>query len=410
MKQIDYLIIGGGIAGTTAAETIREKDQNCSIAIVSDEPWPLYSRILLSKPNFVLGRIKEERVFLKAENWYQEKNIEFITNEKAVALDPTKKIVSLSSGKQINYEKLLLALGGLPKKWQIKGAEKNGVFYLRTFDDFKKIKNVLKTAKNGIAIGGGFISFEMTNIMKLFGLEVNLIIRESYYWEPILDKASGEIIEKAIEKEGIKIWRNSEVEEVLGNNVAEGIRLKTGEEIPCQIIIVGIGVYCPFDWVKEAGIAVNKGILANEFLETNISDIWVAGDAAEFYDVILGEQILLGNWTNAQKQGERAGLNMLGKKEKFCLVSSYCTSGFGLNIAFIGDTRPLPEHKIITRSLPEKNSLIRIIVKDDEVVGATLVNGSNEISAISKIIENNIKINNLEDKFKDPKFDLNSII
>lgn len=413
MKSFKYVIVGGGVAGTTAAETIRRNDPTGSIAIISDEPYPLYSKIMLSKPGYFLGKMKEEQVFMKTSEWYQEQKINLMMGKKAVKLDSGRKIVSLDTGEELQYEKLLLAVGGCPRLWPVKGAEKEGVLYLRTLDDYKKIKKTLKPGNHIVIIGSGFISFEMADILRLAGYEVTIVMIEPHYAGFLLDETSGRIIEEALEKGGVNLKRSAEVSEVLGKDRVEGVILKDGSKIDCGAIICGIGIVCPVDWLKEAkeaGLEVGRGIITNEYLETNAPDIWAAGDAAEFNDVILGERVQMGNWLNAQLQGKIAGLNMAGKKEVFRLVSSYSSEGFGITVVYIGDIRPGPDKKIISRGSAEQKSYGRIIVKDDEIIGATLINRTAELSAIVKLIEKDVKITGLEDKLADENFDLKTLI
>src|SRR3989338_4895071 len=189
-KKIKYLVVGGGVAGTTAAETIRQKDDAGTIAIVSDEPYRFYSRIMLSKPNFFLEKIPFEQVWMKDAAWYEKNRVELLAGRKAVKLKTAKKAITLDSGDILNYEKLLLAIGGCARPWQLAGTEKRGIFYLRTLDDAKNVISTVKTSKQAVSIGGGFISFEMCDMLRLAGIDVTLILRESYFWEPILDETS----------------------------------------------------------------------------------------------------------------------------------------------------------------------------------------------------------------------------
>jgi NAD(P)H-nitrite reductase large subunit len=165
MKKFKYLIIGGGIAGTTAAETIRQNDKSGSIAIVKDEPYPLYSRVMLSKRDFYSPE-GENKIWLKTPDWYVKENIEFFAGRKAVNLDANKKIVCLDNKDEIEYEKLLIATGSCARKWAIPGSDKKGVFSLRVLNDAKAIKEKMKTVKKAVAIGGGFISFEMCDLLR----------------------------------------------------------------------------------------------------------------------------------------------------------------------------------------------------------------------------------------------------
>ncbi|HEY4478442.1 MAG TPA: FAD-dependent oxidoreductase [Candidatus Paceibacterota bacterium] len=410
-ESYKYLIIGGGASGTTAGETIRQKDSESSIAIVSDEAHALYSRVMLSKPNFFLEKIPFDQIFLKGDEWYKKNKITFINNETTISLDKANKVVTLSSGKKVSYEKLLVATGVRARPWNVPGADKKGVYSLRTLEDGKAIIDAIKTAKTAICIGGGFIGFEMADLMKLAGLDTTMLLRESYFWEPTLDRASGDMIEKALEKTGIIIKKNAEVAEVIGGNNVEGVILKDGTKMQCEIVIAGIGVIpASLDWLKEAGININKGIIANEYLETDTPNIWTAGDIAEYKDIILEESIQLGNWVNAREQGRIAALNMVGEKTPFKFVSFYTTQGVDINIAFIGDSRPLPDRIVIQRGSPEINSCARILIVGKELVGVTMINRTSELTSLAKIIEKNIDISEKYKELADPDFDLKSLL
>jgi nitrite reductase (NADH) large subunit len=409
-NKYKYLIIGGGAAGTTAAETLRQNDQEGGIAIISDEPR-FYSRIMLSKPNFFLGKIPFDNVWLKQKEWYEENKITFIENVLATKLDANSKTVTLSNGQTLQYEKLLLATGGEAKTWPIQGSDKKGICYVRDLSQVNELIENIKTSKQTIVVGSGFVGFEVCEMAKLAGLEVTVVMREPYFWYPLLDAESAKMIEEAMQKEGIKILKETEVSKILGDERIEGVILKDGTQLECQLAIIGIGLVYHIDWLKEAGVKINRGILANEYLETNVPDIYTAGDVTEFNDLILGKRVQFSNWANAQMQGRTAANNMLGKRDPFKMVSFCSTIGFGLNIAMSGDVRVEPEYKIIKRGSPEINSFARIIVDtNDEIVGGTFINRLKDMAPINKLIETDFKVSGHESSLSDPDFDLKQLI
>jgi NAD(P)H-nitrite reductase large subunit len=406
-----YVIIGGGAAGVSAAETIRSNDKEGAMAVVSDEPYPLYSRVMLSKPNFFLGKIPFDQIYLKGKEWYEENHIEFLGSKKAVRLDPAAKTLSLSDGSQLRYEKLLIATGVEARKWPVDGSSKKGIRYLRTLEDGKGIMEGIKTATKAVTIGGGFISFEMADLLNLAGLDTTAVIMDSYFWQPILDDRSGLMLENAMTKSGVKIVKNSQVKEVFGGESAEGIMLQNGEKIPCEMIVCGIGTTNPIGWLKECGIATNRGILADEFMKTNLPDIWTAGDIAEYKDLLLEENIEMGNWVSAREQGRIAGSNMAGKHEAFRFVSFYTTQGFGMSVAFVGDVNAGEGRIIVSRGSPEINSYARLIIAGNgELVGATLINRTGDMNTIAKIIEKNMRVADRQKELGDVDFDLKKLL
>ncbi len=398
--QTDYLIIGGGIAGTTAAETIRQNDPKGSIAIVSDEPHRLYSRITLSKINFFLEKLPFDSIWLKQSEWYDQKNISLLAGKRAAALDTQKKEVALDDGTVIQYGKLLLAIGGSARKLEIPGSAPEDISYLRTLDDAKTIIQKTRASKEGIMIGGGFIGFEMCEMMRLAGLKVTLIIREPRFWDFLIDATSSALIEEALEKNGVTILRNEEVREIAHNGKKLAI-LKSGQSIPFDMLIAGIGIYCPHAFIKEAGIAVQSGIIANEYLETSAPDVWTAGDSAEFKDLILEEQIQLGNWVNAQIQGRIAGLNMTGTRTPFKLISSYTSRAFDLSLAFVGDVRMREGRRSIPRGSKESGSYAQIIVEGTKIKGAILINRTKELGIIGKLIQEGADVSDRDAQLAD---------
>lgn len=411
MEKFKYVIVGGGVSGVTAGETIRQKDPSSSIAIISDEIHPLYSRVMLSKPTFFLERIPFDQIWMKSKEWYTKNNITFLGGSIASSLDKNKKEITLKDGRKISYEKLLIATGVRARPWGVPGAMKKGIYSLRTLEDGKAIIHAIKTAKKAVSIGGGFIGFEMADLMQMAGLDTTVLLRESYFWEPTLDRESGEMIENALKKTGIKIIKNAEVAEVTGGENVDGVILKDGSKIPCDIVIAGIGVIpASLDWVKDAGISTKCGILANEYLETSSPDIYTAGDIAEYKDLILEETIELGNWVNAREQGRIAGLNMAGEKTPFKFVSFYTTQGVDINIAFVGDARPLPDRVVIKRGSPEMNSYARVLIVGKELVGVTMINRTSELTSFAKIIEQNIDVSGKYAELADPNFNLKNLI
>lgn len=406
-----YVVIGGGIAGTAAAEVLRRENQNARIIIVCDEPHTLYSRVLLTKPNFFLGKIPFERIFLKDNKWYDDRRIELWRGRRAVSLDSETKIVALDNGEELHYEKLLLAIGSTPRRLPIPGMDKKGVYTLRTVDQTKEIIEAVKHAKKGVAIGGGVIGFEMAEMMQLSGMDVTFIIIEPHYRIGFLGKEMSKIVEAAIEKTGVKIMRNAETVEIEGGESVEGVRLKDGTRISCDFVVIGCGTVLRGDFLKKAGIEINQGIVANEYLETNIPDIWTAGDCSEYYDLIIEDTLKFGNWANAQAQGQTAAKNMLGHKEPHKYISFFTTHGFGKTMTYVGDVRQDKKGRaVILRGSPKDDTHARIVIENNKVVGALIINSPHEVDGLCKLIEGKVDVSDKLAELKDPAVDPKTLI
>ncbi len=410
METFKYLIIGVGIAGTTAAETIRMNDKDGGIAIVTDEKHRLYSKVMLSKPGFFLGQMPVDSVWLRKEEWYKEKNIRLMGGRKAAALDKTAKKVVLDDGTEIGFEKLLIALGTYARQWPVPGADKKGVYYVRTIEDGLAMIEAVKTAKKAVVIGSGFIGFEMCDMLHLAGLEVTSLIREKYFWEPFFDEASGRMIEDVIRKAGVKIVLNTLAHHAVGGERIEGAALPDGTIIPCDMVVAAVGAVCPIDWLKAAGIEANRGVIANEYLETSAPDVWSAGDCCEFNDLALGERTLGGTWVKAQMQGRIAGLNMAGKKQPYRLVSFYTAEGFGMKVGSAGNPWPVPGRDYVSRGGAELGWLERFVFKGPKLMGMTVVNRTQDVNVVARIIDKEIDLSGRKAELADPNFDLKKFL
>jgi len=412
MRRYDYLIIGGGIAGTTAAETIRRNDAKGTIAIVSEEPEPLYSRLTLHY--YLKDKIPWDRLYLRNSDFYKGQKIDLKKGLKAVRLDVSDRSVILDNGESLKFSKLLIATGGYPNSWHVSGSEKKGIFYFRTLADAKNIKERIQEIKdsnpNAVVIGGGFIGLDLSTSFVEQKLKTQILILEDYFWQGKVDKEQGKLIEDTLRKNGVCVLTDEETEKVLGDSEVEAIKTKSGKILKAGIVGVGIGIHFDLGWLSKAGIAVNRGVLTNEYLETNITGIFAAGDIAEFWDILFERRNQMGNWINAQEQGKVAGLNMVGQKIAFETVSFYTADFFDGQVSFIGITDVKEATLTVTRGSGKDGSIGRLFLKDDRLIGATLINRAREQGAIIKLIKNRNNLKGLNGRLRDPSFDLQTLL
>jgi NAD(P)H-nitrite reductase large subunit len=412
MKKVKYLIIGGGIAGTTAAEFICINDSSGSIAIVTEEPDRLYSRVLL--PHYLRDKIPFDRMFVRSMEDYAEKNIQLITNTKVEKINTESKKISLDNGEEIQYEKLLLSSGGKVNKLDIKGSELKGVTYLRTNHDAKEIKEQMNKAKSGVVVGGGFIGIEFAQSFVKVGIKTYCIVREPNFWSLVVGENSGRLINNILEKNGVEVLTNSEVSEFVGDQSLSLVKLNEGKEISAEIVGIGVGIHFDLDYLNDSQIKNEKGVITNEYLETNKTDVWSAGDVAEFKDLVFDKYHQLGNWSNAAAQGKIVGQNMTagfgsGTREKFETISAYTIPIFDGTFTFLGDPSSDQNTQLIERGSVEENKMVRLHLREDIIVGASLINSPRDRNPISNLIKNRVKIEVGKEKLADTKFDLGQL-
>lgn len=361
-----YLILGGGITGTTAAEELRKRDPEAEITLLSEEMHVVYSRVLL--PHYLKKKVPRERVFLKKPDWYQTQNIEWLPGVLAEHVDVVNQFVRASDGREYPYDKLLIATGG---EVRYANEDRPGVSYFRTLDDADHLVELLNAAPKGAkaaAYGAGFITCEYVNLFAQEGLSTTVALRGDRFWSQHFDATLSDMLFARLR--------------------AAGMEVKTGAtELPeADIVGVGIGIIPDFSILEGAGIETGAGVKTNEFLETNIPNVWSAGDGAEFYDVYAGRQLMAGNWMSAMTQGRVVAANMFGERTAFKLVSSYATNLLGLEIIFVGDTQRsvAEEIKVIGNA---EEGMTHVMLRGGKVVGGIMVGRNGDRAAVTNAIK-----------------------
>lgn len=419
MKKVDYLIIGGSAAGTTAAEIIRSLKPEATIAIVTDENHQQYSRVLL--PHYIRGKVARGQVFLKKQEWYIQNKIELLKGVKAESLDAKGHRVKVSSGEEYEYGRLLIAIGGYVVRLAVPGANLGNIFYMRTIEDADAILEAASKSKKAVVVGGGFIGLEFATSFRANNVgQVKILVREPYYWEEKLDEASSKVLTEVLKRNGCEIFIGEEVEhfEPIAGSLPKGIigmvQTKSGKRFEADLVGIGIGIKSDLSWLIDSGIKVNRAIVTNEYLETNLPDVYAAGDCAEFWDVVFERQHIMGNWANATSQGNAVGRTISGQRTVFETASSYSINFFDGSCSFIGVTDEKFADGVLARGSIESGKMTRIFVKTINnvmrVVGATVINDPSQISPLSTAVKNRIDIAKFKDKLGNSRFDLRELI
>ncbi len=417
MIKRDFVIIGGSAAGTTAAETIRNLNPEVKIAIVTDEDHEQYSRVLL--PNYIRHQISREQMFLKKPQWYGEKKIELVRGVRAQRLAVGGKTITLSNGEEIEYGKLLITVGGYVVPLNVPGGDSENVLYMRTVEDGEKIIEKSKGAKKAVIVGGGFIGLEFSSCFRLNGIdEVTTLVRGKYYWSKKLDEQSSRVVVGVLEKNGVTVKTEEEVDHL----ESEGGKLvavitKSGRRYEADVVGVGIGIKSDFSWLDGSGIEIAGGIVTNEYLETNVADVYAAGDCAEFYDPVFERRHLVGNWTNATSQGLAVGKTMSGQRTKFETASSYSINFFtppnNGSCTFIGVADADFADQVIVKGSVNEGKVTRIFIKKydgiSRIVGATVVNCPADVGPITMAVRNRVDVSGKIDDLGKADFDLKSL-
>ncbi len=406
-----YAIVGASAAGIGAVEAIRNIDPTGTITVISEENCPQYSRPMIS--DFVSGNATFQRMMCRENDFWKQNKVEALLGRSATKLSLAEKVVTLDDGNKVHYEKLLLATGGKPFVPKMEGDDKDGVFTFTKIADAERLSEKLETAQNIVVIGAGLIGVSVTEALVKRGLKVTLVELQPKILSLLLDNKGSEIIEDIIRKAGVAIAGGQSVQRIVGKPDNEkavgGVILTNGVQLSCDVIIVAIGVIPRTELVTGTEIKLNRGIIVDKSMQTNVTDVYASGDVAETYDFSLNQNRLLPLWPLAMAEGKVAGANMAGKRTEYAGGTNMSSlKYFGIPIVSIGIANPKQEtgYEILTRYEPEKNLYKKIVLKDNFIVGITLVNDVERAGTLFHLMKNRVNVKRFKRELVSDNFSL----
>jgi len=325
------LIIGGGAAGLAAAEMLRRKGYGGPVTMLSADSDPPCDRPNLSK-DFLAGSAADDWIPLRPPGWYSEQNIHLIRNSRALSLDTKAKKVTADDGRTYGYGALLLATGAEPVRLPLGGASPPQIFYLRSFADSRSIIAKAASASRAVVVGASFIGLEVAASLRARNIAVEVVAPVKVPMEKILGPELGAFVRNLHESHGVVFHLGETVKHVDGGSVV----LAGGRTIAADLIVAGVGVRPSLRLAEEAGLALDRGILVNEYLETRAPGVFAAGDVARWPDPRTGEPIRVEHWVVAERQGQTAARNMLGARERFDAVPFFWSQHYDVPINYVG--------------------------------------------------------------------------
>jgi len=389
--QTRYLIIGNSAGGIGAAEAICQVDKEGALAIISEEPYPAYSRPLISK--YLAGERTLEGILFRPLDFYDQNNIIFLPGKKVSHLELDHQSVRLEDGEQIAWEKLLFAVGGKPIFPRMKGSSKRGVFTFTTLDDAKAVDRFLDSRRKAVVIGGGLIGISVTEALVKRGVDVIVVEMKERILNTILDQQASLMAEEILKQGGVKIVTGHTVVEVNGRESVEGATLDNGDTMPCDLLLVAIGVLPRSELALDAKLEINRGIVVDHHMATNRPDVYACGDVAEAYDFVYGENRLIPIWPNAYVGGRIAGYNMAGIPTKYSGGTAMNSLNyFGIDIASAGMPTAPNDDGYETISKQEGNIYQKVILKDDLIMGMIFVGNIEKSGIIFGLMRDRVNV------------------
>jgi NAD(P)H-nitrite reductase large subunit len=397
--MVKYVIVGASAAGIAAVETIRKVDPAGTITIITEEECAHYSRPMIS--DLVSGKADLQKMKCKADSFWKENNAEARIGKKAVSLNLIDKIVSLDDGEKIGYEKLLLATGGKPFVPKMEGQDKDGVFTFTSLSDAQTLASKIDSihAKNAVVIGAGLIGISVTEALVKRGIKVTVVELQEKILSLLLDEKASDIVEGIIRKAGVNFAKGQSVQKIIGkpgnDSAVGGVILTKGDQVPCDLVIVAIGVIPRTELVSGTAVKINRGIVVDDFMQTNIPDVYASGDVAEAYDFILNQNRLLPLWPLAVLEGRIAGYNMAGTKTSYEGGTNMSSlKYFGIPIVSIGLANPKddPTLEVLVKEDTEHNIYKKLVLKNNVIVGLTLVNCIERAGILFNLMKKQINV------------------
>jgi NADPH-dependent 2,4-dienoyl-CoA reductase/sulfur reductase-like enzyme len=414
-ERRSYIVIGNGIAGITAAETLRNEDASAEITVIGEHSLPVYTRPSLK--DYLAGRVREENLYARRRSFYTDHRVHFVF-DRAASIDVDAHVVHLRSGRRLNYDRLLLATGARARRLTCPGAGLASVFALRTIADFQSVLQALETARRVVVVGAGPVALETVEILHHRAFQVTHLLRGRRAWPGVLDATASNLVLQQERREGVDVCAEEEIVEIVGKQGrVVGVITAHGARIPCDIVLAAIGAEPVIDFISASGIPCGRGVRVDHTMRTGAPDVFAAGDVAEVIDTITGQPRCIGQWYPAIQQGRTAAYAMLDllavrhllqavTHSSAYLRSITATYLFGFDIAAVGITTPTalaafaapaapatltPDYQEIFAD-PGTHLYSKALLKDGTLIGALSFDGRRDMLAFKRAIDHAVPL------------------
>ena len=406
-RQIDFLIIGGGLAGAYCASELRRLGADGSILLAGREPEPPYDRPPLSK-EYLRGEASREDAYVNSVDWYEENGIELLTRTNVMGIDPEARTAKLQGGEEVGFGKALLATGANVNILRIQGAELEGIHYLRAFGNADAIREEAGRAGRVVLIGGSYIGCEVAASLRELGLEVSIVMLEEVALSRTFGEEVGRYFHDKLAGHGVELFGGEEVEAFVGDGRVSAVVTKDGRTVEGGMVVVGAGVRPDTMLAQRAGLEVEDGIVCDAKLETSAPGIFAAGDVCSYESVIHGRRLRVEHWDVALQQGRHAARGMTGGEKPYSEVPYFFSElADWVSLEYVGPADEWDD--IVWRGDPADDEFSAWYLQGGAVKGALSVGRSEDLIHARRLIESGADVAGQRDALADVNTDLESI-
>lgn len=415
-----FVILGDGIAGSSAAETLRERDPEADVTVITEEGEALYNRILIKE--YAKGKLPEAPIAIHDEDWYADRSIDLELDTHVIDVDVHERTVTAADGRQFDYDRLLVATGGTPAQLPAENSDAEGIHHFWTFQDARAIRDHVEAADEGIVIGAGLLGIDFAAVCGTQGLDARYLMRGNRWWRDALSLDGAEIVHEELRSIGVEpiFERSVDRFEVDANGHVEAAVDDQGTRYPADWVGVAIGLNYNTEYLQGTGIDRDWGIVVDERMRTSDPTVYAAGDITRFYDHYLEDMTQNGSWGSAKEQGRVAGANMyeslhreVGPKgspapdlERFEWVPSYSITHFDL--PFLSFGHPTEGEETIERRYAEREWR-RLALKDGRLIGGVLLGDLAPQRAYKQLIRERRQVSDFRGLLLEREFDLEAL-
>jgi len=399
-----FVIVGASLAGAKAAETLRTEGFDGRVVLIGEETERPYERPMLSK-EYLRGDKPAAKLYVHDEGYYADNDIELLTGTHVASFDPAAHEVTLHDGSRMPYSRLLLSTGAAPRRLSLPGADLPGVRYLRQMSDSDALRAAITAASRVVVIGAGWIGSEVAASARQLGAEVAIVAPDSVPLARVLGREVGAIYRDLHAEHGVDLHLSTQIEAIIGNGAAQGVRATDGSVIEGDLVVVGVGASPRDELARDAGLTLQNGIVVDEFLRTSAADVFAAGDVAATWNPMYQKRIRMEHWANALNQGQTAARNMLGQDTAYAKLPYFYSDQYDFGMEYNGFAADWDQ--IVVRGDKAGREFLAFWLKNGRVLAGMNANVWDQGDGIKALIRSDTAVN--VERLADPSVPLTEL-